>query len=279
MSIRSVQRIFFVFITSFFALSSFAASTVNLNSPQAKLVMTISKNQLQIVNQFQTPLGLTGFVVKPLRGGKSVILYVDKTGKYLVMGNIINEDGKNLSAEYTAKYITAITAKDAYAAVDKTHWFTEGSANAPHKVYIIIEPNCSACHMLFQFISPIIKKGQLQVRWIPVAFLRPDSLGKAARLMYAKTDSERVKLLHEDEKAFNMKDEEGGLKVLAKNAKDKNIAKAYKQVEENSKFFSQYFNATPVLVFKKTDKSPTFLTGVPQPAQLQTFLAGVSGQW
>ena len=279
MSIRPFFRFIFSFVIAGFVVSAVAAQNVDLSSKAAKLIMKVSKNQLQIINQFQTPAGMTGFVVKPIAGGKSMILYVDKSEKYLFMGNIISADGKSLSASYTEKYITVITAKTAYAALSTTHWFTQGSANAPHKIYVVIEPNCSACHFLYQVISPLIKKGQLQVRWIPVAFRLPDSAGKAANMLYPKTDKERVKQLQQDEKAFNMKDEEGGLKALPKNSKDKRVATVYQYVAENTKFFSKYFNATPVIIYKKTDKSPTFMMGAPRPNALNAFLAGVSGEW
>lgn len=279
MFIRSCMRYIAVFFAGF-VLFFGAANAVDLNSPQAKLIATVSKNQLQVINQFDTPAGLTGFVVKPIQGGKSLILYVDKSGKYLFLGNIIGEDGKSLTQAYTSKYVTVVTAKEAYTHIAKTHWFSEGSANAPHKAYIIIEPNCSACHYLFNLIAPVIKKGQLQVRWIPVAFLRENSKGKAAQLLFAKTDIESVKLLHLDEDKFVMKTEEGGLSVLAKNPKDPSIDKAYKKVDENTAFFSKYFNATPVVVYKKADKkTPTFLSGSPNPAGLDAFLNGISGDW
>lgn len=249
--------------------------------PAAQLVTSITQGQAKISQEFDATDNLKGFVIEPTQGpGQSMIVYADPKGQYLFIGNLIGADGTNYTQQYTQQYIQVKVAAEAYQTISQTHWFVDGSDAAPHKLYVIIDPNCIFCHMLFKELQPLIANNELQVRWIAAGFLKPTSAGKAAQLLYAKTDQERIALLTKDETAFNVKQEEGGLTPLAPNAKDAAITAAFAQVEANTKFFESYpFVGTPVLLYKQPDGKPAYYPGYVRPDQLQHLLQSVGNQW
>ena len=57
----------------------------------------------------------------------------------------------NAASNGRPKMVTENTA--AFKAVAKTNWFQEGSDNAQHQLYVIAEPNCSACHFFYKNIQ------------------------------------------------------------------------------------------------------------------------------
>ena len=229
--------------------------------PGALLVSKITQGKALITQEFKANDDLTGYVLTPAAGGLSMIVYTDHQGKYMLLGNIIDSTGQNLSAEYTDKYVTSVTAKAALQDSAKAHWFVDGKDSAPHQVYIAVDPNCIYCHLLYQEVFPLIDSGELQVRWIPVGFLKQTSPGKSAALLNAKDSATADSLLRQDELKFDAKQEEGGIKALDKS--DKGADLAFTQVSENTAFFNKYgFQGTPTLIYtdKKSGK-PAYYPG------------------
>lgn len=214
----------------------------------SKAIMQITKGKAKITKEFDAVNGLKGYVIKPVAGGRSLVVFSNKGGNYMFVGNIINKKGENLTQAYTEKYVNAELAKSALSDASKSVFFTDGSNSAPHKAYIIIDPNCIFCHKLYEELFPEIASGNVQVRWIPVGFLKPTSAGKAAALINAKDDATASKLLRADETHFNARHEEGGLKPLVKS--DKGAEDAFAKVKTNTAFFSKYgFQGTPTLIY------------------------------
>ena len=212
-----------------------------------KIVEKMLNGQGTITKTFSATDNLQGFVVSPYRDpARKSIIYADNAGKYIFLGNIISADGKNLSQSFYQKYVADVGAPKAYADAAKTHWFLAGSNNAPHKAYMIVEPNCSACHLAYQKLKPMIDSGQLAVRFILVAFLKPDSAGKAAAILTAKKPSSAYAL---DEKKFVMRTESGGIKPLKKID-----AATQAKIKTNIAFMQHHqFAATPVLIYKTSN--------------------------
>src|SRR3989338_682261 len=138
-----------------------------------QLLLNLTHDQVTIINSFSVNDSLQGFVVGPKSGpGRPMVMYVDKGGQYLFAGNLINANGQNLTDQYTQQYInTKIASQAALTIADQTHYFTQGKDTAAHKAYVFFDPNCSACHIFYSEVKPLIDAGKLQVRWIPLAFL------------------------------------------------------------------------------------------------------------
>ena len=153
----------------------------------------------------------------------------------------------------------------AFIAAEKTSWFEQGNPNAKHELYVIAEPNCSACHYLYQSIRPYIGNGSLKVRWIMVAFLKPSSLNKAATIVSSKNPAQG---LEDDESNFNSATETGGIvpaNTISSDAKDIII--------KNTAFMkSSGFKRTPIILFKSTTGKTEILRGAPQQNKWSTLL-------
>ena len=259
--------------------SAFAAK-INQSSPAVKLIDQVSKGQLVVKQVFPATANLEGFVVQPKQGGREAVLFADKSGRYVIAGNVLTAKGQNLTEQATKTYIQAKVAKKAYAEAEAQHWISQGSDKAPHKAYIIIDPNCIFCHMLFEEIEPMIKSGDLQVRWIPAGFLKPSSPGKAASIMLAKTDQDRVKALFNDEHHFNKKAEEGGAKDLKPDPKNKAVTQAFAAVKANTEFFSKFgFQGTPTILYRTANGEPAVYPGYLNGSALKQLVAKMNAKW
>lgn len=144
-----------------------------------------------------------------------------------------------------------------FTAAQNASWFEQGNPKAPHQLYVIAEPNCSACHYLYESIRPYIGNGSLKVRWIMVAFLRPSSLAKAATIISSHNPAQA---LENDESKFNVGTETGG--IIPK----QNVSpQAKKVVIKNTDFMKTYgFKRTPIIIFKTTSGKTEVLRGTPE---------------
>lgn len=244
--------------------ASFAATSAG-----AALIEKISHNQLTVQQTIPVSKSLTAYVVEPKEGAQKMILFTIDN-QYLVAGNVVDSTGQNLTQQYTQKYVFAGVAKKALAEVGNTHWVTQGSDKAPHKAYIVIDPNCIFCHMLYKEVEPMIEKGTLQVRWIPAGFLKPSSAGKAAAIMAAK---DPLAALKKDETTFDAKKEEGGIQPLDANSKDPKVQTAFDQVNANTQFFGKNgFQGTPTILYFDKDGKAGFYPGFARGEQLQQLV-------
>jgi len=152
-----------------------------------------------------------------------------------------------------------------FTAAKKTSWFEQGNPNAPHQLYLIAEPNCSACHYLYESIRPYIENGSLKVRWIMVAFLKPSSLDKAATII---SDRNPAQALEINESSFNVGTETGGITPT------EFISPAAKHVIlQNDAFMSIYtFKRTPIIIFKSISGRTEILHGAPEQNQWKELL-------
>lgn len=232
-----------------------ALPTVSLADAASSLLTKVSGGQAKIIQEFNGIGNLKGFVVAPVNGqGQNTIVYVDKNGKYLVSGNVIDAQGQNVTQNDFQKYVTDAMAPKVISAAAQTTWIGQGNPKAPHQAYVIVEPNCIACHMLHKALLPKIKSGQLYVRWIMVAFLKPDSEGKAAAILQAK---DPAKAFDQDEIGFNEKTESGSIQP-AKNISNDTESK----LKANMAFMQKYnFISTPVIIYQDKAHKAQIMNG------------------
>ncbi len=257
----------------------FAATSTD--TPASKLVNKIIGTQGHVVQSFPAVDGMTGFVVQSNQGGNSSgILYADAKGQYLFAGSIINAQGQDLTQQYTNEYINSKIAGPAYAQAMNLNYFTSGSDTAPHKAVVIMDPNCIFCHTLYQKIEPLIESGQLQVRWLPVAFRDPSSPGKAAAMLNAGSDAASDKLLAQNEANFDEQTESGSLTPLQPDSKNMAVTAAFSKVAQNTQFFSQSgFNGTPTILYKEKDGKVMMVPGLPQGKAFDAMMNSMGSTW
>ncbi|MEK6420329.1 MAG: thioredoxin fold domain-containing protein [Burkholderia gladioli] len=142
----------------------------------------------------------------------------------------------------------------------------EGASGAQVKstVYVFMDPNCIYCHLMWRALRPYEAQG-LQVHWIPLAFLKPDSTGKAAALLQAK---DGAALLNTLETRYSEKDESGGIPPLPVVPAD---LKA--KLDANGKMFGDLgFNGTPTTIYRDKTGKWIGVNGLPHLGMLPTML-------
>src|SRR5206468_3651593 len=99
-----------------------------------------------------------------------------------------------------------------FAQLEKTDVVLEGRKNAQSILYVFFDANCFYCHLTWKALQPYEAVG-LQVRWVPVAYQQPSSVGRAAAIMEAP---DRVSALRANEVGYNSAQFDGGIEPLAK---------------------------------------------------------------
>jgi thiol:disulfide interchange protein DsbG len=230
------------------------ASAADYPKPIQKAV----ESGLKIVTDFATPSGLKGWVIQ--KNGQYSIVYTTADGQYLLTGLLIDSDGKNLSAEYAQQYVPKPDYEAAYKELNVAASITEGGKSDKNMIYVFFDPNCIFCHMLWKAIQPYEHAG-LQVRWMPVAFLKKDSADKAVALLLAKDATAAMAV---NMKKFNKDIESGGIQPEANPPKD-----MLDKVSANTTLMSHFASSgTPTIVWKDKAGQVRVANGMPQLSQL-----------
>jgi thiol:disulfide interchange protein DsbG len=283
------------------------------------LIGNLTHHYVQVTDHFDAPGGLIGYVIQPVGKKRGSILYTDQAGEYLFSGNIVSATGENITQQETNTYVDSKVIGEMYQEIGQLNFFTQGKETAPHKLYIIFDPNCSICHIVFSMVQPMIDSGDLQVRWVPVGIMQASSVGKSAAILMGADDEARVALLKQDENNFDMKTESGGIPELKKPGavsssdsslgqnknKDKNkdkkdngktvtasanpdpsavenakIAAAFDLVAKNNQYFSDYgFNGTPVFLLQYSTGEKKFFPGFYQGSWLADEIKKTGDSW
>lgn len=237
------------------------------------LIKTITHNSVNIIHHFNGPGDLQGFIVQSKdKSGAMGILYTDRRGKYIFDGIILNAKGENLTRQAFMQFIAPKKAGDVMQVIDKTQWIAQGNNNAPHKAYIVVDPNCIFCHQLFETLQPEIAKGNLAVRWIVVGFLKPSSPGKAMAILSAK---DPLTALKTNEQQFNTGEESGGITPIAQPTKSQKS-----MLLTNNDFVKKFqIFQTPVIFYKTAKGQARMQAGLPHETVLQAVIKNMGSRY
>jgi thiol:disulfide interchange protein DsbG len=139
----------------------------------------------------------------------------------------------------------------------------EGPAAAPDRkggtLYVFFDANCWYCHLTWKALQHYERAG-LQVRWVPVAYQKDSSFGRAAAIMGAQ---DRAAALRENETGYRAESYDG---AIAPAAVPKDLAA---RLDANTKLM-QRFGApgTPLLVWKDAKGAVRTRVGMPRLSQL-----------
>ena len=161
--------------------STFAFAADELPAP----VKSAVDNGLKFERSFPAASGITGWMLSQ-GPNNNVILYTTATGDVAIAGNMFDAKGNNLTKTFMEKYAPKPDYEKMWGELESSAWIAEGPKTKDAKaiVYVFEDSNCGYCHLAWKALQPYEKVG-LQVRWIPVAFLAPDSAAKAQGLMTA----------------------------------------------------------------------------------------------
>lgn len=164
---------------------------------------------LKVIRSFAAASGLTGWVMRGA-DGKQVLLYTTADGKTLLIGELLTSEGQNLSDQYAQRYLPPPDLSALWGELQQANVVISGAKQASKSViYVIMDPNCIFCHMLWIALKPYEAAG-LQVRWIPVGFLHQDSAAKAAAILKGGEAA-----LQQCQQHFDEKNESGGIAGIA----------------------------------------------------------------
>jgi len=226
------------------------------------LAMRAAQGRLKVEKQFQAAAGLTGYLIK--EGPRYSVVFGAPDG-YLIVGALISPDGKNLTAMYKAKY----APKPKYGAVIKQleadgHLITLGRADAP-TLYVFEDPNCLFCDRLNKVLLPLVDKGRVRLKVALVAFLKPDSLGRATAILDAKDPAAAFR---KNEEKYDATHEEGAYPAQAKPD-----PKRIKLIQKHNFLMQEAgFTGTPGMVFKTKDGQWKGVSGMPGRAKLMAII-------
>jgi thiol:disulfide interchange protein DsbG len=96
-------------------------------------IKQIEAKGAKIVGQFDAPDGLRGYAAQYQNRGMA--LYLTPDGKHVLLGNLYDADGKDLSSEPLQKLVYAPMAKEVWAKFEASNWIQDGNKDAPaHRV-------------------------------------------------------------------------------------------------------------------------------------------------
>ena len=140
-------------------------------------------------------------------------------------------------------------------------WQRPGVLTGPAKgpsVVVFFDPNCPFCAHLWRELQPW--QNRLRVRWIPVAFVRPDSLGMAVGILYAAHPWQAMGL---NESHYDFRTRRGGMLPAFQIPPAQAAA-----IRGNTALWRRVFGVTPMILYP----SATGMRGLfslPNPQQLR----------
>lgn len=143
------------------------------------------------------------------------------------------------AAPATVADASVASAQDAYLLAATGSGFSTGPMMSAHTVYVFFDTTCPHCAHLWQAAQSL--GNQLKVVWIPVAFLRPQSLPQGATILAA---SDAVAAMNENETSVA-----GGGRGITVSPTVSDEAQA--KVRANTSLFKQLqSDSVPLIVYR-----------------------------
>lgn len=218
------ERSAFLFCTALLATGTGCHPEVSTDKVAA-LVAKVTHGTASVRTVFDGPpgSGLTGAVIE----GESyppVVVFIAADGKTLIAGNVFDAGGRNLTQMAALRLAQSpapirppapvpVAASDLPSPVplapgasrkmaEGVRFLREG--HGTRNLWIFLDPNCTWCHRLWADLKAHPLPTDLAVNWVPVAFLKPSSVGRAETLL-----SKGLPALADDEIRFVESTEDG----------------------------------------------------------------------
>lgn len=253
MSLRIFARA--MTVLCFFTLG---ASVVHAEELPAA-IKAVEARGAEVVGRFDAPNGLQGYAAK--YNGQGLALYLTADGKHVLLGTLLDEQGKDLSQAPLEKLVYEPLGKEMWARMEKTRWIADGKADAPRIIYMFSDANCPYCNMFWQQARPWVESGKVQIRHIMVGIIHEDSKAKAASLLSAKSP----------EDALNKHESAGKASTLK--AMGKIPAEISKQLDDNLELMTELGGqATPAIFYLDEQGRLQQQQGAPRPDALAKIM-------
>jgi len=256
---RRLARVFVPALVAgmLFAAQAGAATTLSLAKVQA-LVASASHGRAQAQSVFAGPGGLTGAVItyKDQPDAAPSVIWINNDASALLVGKLIGSHGQDLNKQAAQQVGLLLTPAKGLAAAAQPDAAAIHSGRSGPVLTVFIDPNCIYCHMLYQKLQPLIAQGKLRVRYVVVAVVKQSSLDRAAAILEAR---DPVAALAEDQKDFDVKTEEGGIK----RARTPSAAMVTRIGNNNALLDKLGSQGTPTLLYCSKDGQVEQLDGMP----------------
>lgn len=147
-----------------------------------------------------------------------------------------------------------------FAELEKVDVVQEGAKEAKSVLYVFFDANCFYCHLTWKALQPYERVG-LQVRWVPVAYQQPSSVGRAAAIIQA---SDRIAALRANEMGYDAAQYDGGIQPMH-TVPETLVA----QFQANTQLMKRFgAPGTPALVWKERTGEVRIRVGVPRLSEL-----------
>lgn len=169
------------------------AMTTALETPEP--IKNLENQGLEVVRSFPVGQSLMGWVVT--FDGKDLIVYTTVDGEYLINGIVMDAQGVDLTEEHQRSWLPRPEWHD----LETAYYLTEpslksssdGQLETSTYLYVFFDPNCPFSQLAWLALQPYREAGA-EIRWIPVAYLKPDSRNRAAALLDAEQPDELLAL-------------------------------------------------------------------------------------
>ena len=179
-----------------------------------------------------------------------------KRALWLVVALAISVSASAVAADSNRQHIDVAAL---FVKVESADAVVEGPASAQHLLYVFFDANCFYCHLTWKALQPYEAAG-LQVRWIPVAYQQPSSVGRAAAIMQAPDRAAAMRL---NETGYDASKYDGAITPST----DVPPALAA-QLEANTALMRAFGAPGTPLVVWKTPGAPHYKIGVPRLSEL-----------
>lgn len=217
---------------------------------QGDVLSFIKKQGVTIIDSFETPSKLTGYV--GTYKDEPMSIYVTPDKRYAVVGDLIDADGKNLGADAINQLVTKPKNEKLWQQLEEADWVQDGDKNASRIIYTFTDPYCPYCHKFREMAEPYIAEGKVQFRHIIVGILQQKSLAAAATIMGSDSPEEAFQ-------QHRQLSEKGGIAIdNAKASKGNDIVLANNHLMEDL-----HMHATPTNVYRDNDGEIQVVEGMP----------------
>lgn len=147
-------------------------------------IQALKARGITIRSTMPAPAGFKGYVGD--FHGRALPVYLLPDGKHTMIGNLFDANGQDLTGAAFAANSTPKLTQSTWDELRKADWIAEGSKSAKRIVYVFTDTECPYCHRLWHAIRPQVKAGKVQVRYLLVAVIKPQSMPRAASVLDAK---------------------------------------------------------------------------------------------
>ena len=236
------------------------AQTQAQTNPEAGSPLTaLEKQGMRFVGEFESKSQLKGYV--GIIDGNPVPVYLTANDDYAIVGALMDAQGNNPDQEIIDAILKAPEQAKLWNTLEQTAWIADGNREAKRVVYVFTDPNCGYCNRFWKESQPWLKKGHVQIRYIPVGLLHESSLPKAAAILQSP---EPIKALRNNEENF----EKGGIKPAA------HISAEVRDDLFSNRRLMEHLNlrGTPAYIYRDATGQVIKKTGVPNNDQIKQLL-------